>query len=211
MESDHMKRCLTIYVIRKLQIKTITFHYTSIIMAKILNTDNTKLWQGCGGIGTLTHFWWVFKMVQPFWNTVWQFLTKLSIFISCDSTSVTTWCLPKWVEHYVHIITHTWIFTLIEKKESEVTQLCLTLCEPMGCSLPGSSVHGIFQARVLEWVAISFFRDLPNPGTEPGSPTLQADALPSEPPRKPINRSFIHNCQNLEANKISFRRWMDKL
>ena len=41
---------------------------------------------------------------------------------------------------------------------SEVTQLCPTLCDPMGCSLPYSSVHGIFQARVLEWVAISFSR-----------------------------------------------------
>ena len=43
------------------------------------------------------------------------------------------------------------------KSESEVTQLCLTLCDPMGCSLPGSSVQGIFQARVLEWGAIAFF------------------------------------------------------
>ena len=42
------------------------------------------------------------------------------------------------------------------KSESEVTQSCLTLCDPMDCSLPGSSVHGIFQARVLEWVAIAF-------------------------------------------------------
>ena len=39
-----------------------------------------------------------------------------------------------------------------------VTKLCLTLCSPMDCSLPGSSVHGIFQARILEWVAISFSR-----------------------------------------------------
>ena len=42
------------------------------------------------------------------------------------------------------------------KSESEVTQSCPTLCDPMDCSLPGSSVHGIFQARVLEWVAICF-------------------------------------------------------
>ena len=41
---------------------------------------------------------------------------------------------------------------------SPVTQSCLTLCNPMDCSLPGSSVHGIFQAGVLEWVAISFSR-----------------------------------------------------
>ena len=42
------------------------------------------------------------------------------------------------------------------KSESEVTQLCPTLSDPMNCSLPGSSVHGIFQARVLEWGAIDF-------------------------------------------------------
>ena len=47
-------------------------------------------------------------------------------------------------------------------------------------SLPGSSVHGILQVRILEWVAISFFRDLSNPGKEPVSlaaPVLQADSL----------------------------------
>ena len=42
------------------------------------------------------------------------------------------------------------------KSESEVTQLCLTCSNPMNCSLPGSSIHGIFQARVLEWGAIAF-------------------------------------------------------
>ena len=45
------------------------------------------------------------------------------------------------------------------KSESEVAQSCLTLSDPVGCSLPGSSVHGIFQARVLEWGAISFSRE----------------------------------------------------
>ena len=42
------------------------------------------------------------------------------------------------------------------KSESEVIQLCLTLSDPMDCSLPGSSVHGILQARVLEWGTIAF-------------------------------------------------------
>ena len=51
----------------------------------------------------------------------------------------------------------SWIIKKV-KSESEVTQSCPTLCDPMDCSLPGSSVHGIFQARVLEWVAISFSR-----------------------------------------------------
>ena len=44
----------------------------------------------------------------------------------------------------------------MQKSESEVAQSCLTLHDPMDCSLPGSSVHGIFQARVLEWGAIAF-------------------------------------------------------
>ena len=60
-----------------------------------------------------------------------------------------------------------------------------TLCHPMDCSLPGSSVHGILQARILEWVAIPFSGDLPNLGIEPRSPALQADSFLSEPPGKP--------------------------
>ena len=54
----------------------------------------------------------------------------------------------------------------------------------MDCSLPGSSVHGILQARIPEWIAVLFSRDLPDPGIEPGSPALQADSLLSEPPGK---------------------------
>ena len=54
----------------------------------------------------------------------------------------------------------------------KIAQSCPTLCNPMDCNLPGSSVHGIFQAIVLEWTAISFSRELPDPGIEPGSPIL---------------------------------------
>ena len=50
----------------------------------------------------------------------------------------------------------------------------------MDYSLPGSFIHGIFQARVLEWGAIAYPGDLPNPGIEPGSPALEAYALPSK-------------------------------
>ena len=66
-----------------------------------------------------------------------------------------------------------------------VAQLCPTLCDPMNSNLPGSSVHGILQARILEWVAFPSPGNLPDPGIEPRSPTLQADSLPSEPPGKP--------------------------
>ena len=83
--------------------------------------------------------------------------------------------------------------------ESEVTQSYLILCNPVDCSLWGFSVHGIFQARVPEWVAFSFSRglpfpssgDFPNPEIKPKSPTLQADALLSEPPTLPKHTGGI--------------------
>ena len=62
------------------------------------------------------------------------------------------------------------------------------VCNPMDCSLPGSSVHGILQARILEWFAISFSGGsnpgIPNPGIERRSPALQADSLLTELPGK---------------------------
>ena len=71
-------------------------------------------------------------------------------------------------------------------------QSCPTLCDRVDCSPPGSSVHGILQARILEWVAIASPRDLPDPGVKPGSPALQVDSLPSEPPGKSkLQCSFI--------------------
>ena len=68
-----------------------------------------------------------------------------------------------------------------------VAQSCLTLCDLMYYSPPGSSVCEILQARILEWVAMPSFRDPSNPGIEPRFPTLQVDSLPSEPPEKPKN------------------------
>ena len=69
-----------------------------------------------------------------------------------------------------HLTSHSrmsgsrWVITpWLWKKDCEVSQSCLTLCDPMDCSLPGSSVHGILQARVLEWVAISFSRGSSQP------------------------------------------------
>ena len=56
-----------------------------------------------------------------------------------------------WIALHQGIYSHLWW-------SEKVTQSCPTLCDPVDCSLPGSSVHGIFQARILEWVAISFSR-----------------------------------------------------
>ena len=62
---------------------------------------------------------------------------------------------------HIQISANLKLGTVLE--ESEVTQSCPTLCEPMDCSLPGSSIHGIFQARILEWVAISFSKGSSQP------------------------------------------------
>ena len=62
-----------------------------------------------------------------------------------------------------------------------VAQSYPTLCDPVDYSPQGFSVHGILQASILEWVIISFSRDRPDPGIEPGPSTLQADSLLSEP------------------------------
>ena len=63
--------------------------------------------------------------------------------------------------------------------EVKAAQSCPTLCD--------YTVHGILQARILEWVAFPFSRDWTNPGIEPRSPALQADSLPAEPQGKPKN------------------------
>ena len=66
-----------------------------------------------------------------------------------------------------------------------VSQLCWTLCNIMDCSLPGSSPLGILEAKILEWGAILFSRDLHNPGIKPGSPAFHADSLLYESPNHP--------------------------
>ena len=68
-----------------------------------------------------------------------------------------------------------------------VTQLCPTLFDPMDCGPPGFSVHGILQARILEWVTIPISRGSSQPGIKPRFPALQVDPLPSEPQNTYIN------------------------
>ena len=68
---------------------------------------------------------------------------------------------------------------------------CPTLCNPMDWNPPGSSVLGIFQARILEWIAISYFKDLPDPGIEPKSPALQVDSLLLSHQGSPLNKQGL--------------------
>ena len=58
-----------------------------------------------------------------------------------------------------------------------VAKLCPTLCDPMECSPPGFSVHGISQARILEWLPFLFPGNLPHPGIQPASPAWQGDSV----------------------------------
>ena len=67
-------------------------------------------------------------------------------------------------------LSHSWSW----KVKVKFTQSCPTLCDPMDYT-----IHGILQARILEWVAFPFSRGLPNPGIELGSTALQADSLPT--------------------------------
>ena len=75
-----------------------------------------------------------------------------------------------------------WLDGITDSMDMKVTQSCSTLCDPMDYT-----VHGILQARILEWEAFPFSRDLPKTGIKPRSTALQEDSLPAEPQGKRKN------------------------
>ena len=81
------------------------------------------------------------------------------------------------------IIKKRWQEYTERKKESEVTQSCPTLGDPMDCSLPGSSIHGISRQEYCSGLPFPSPEDLPDQWIEPGSPALYQTLLPSEPRR----------------------------
>ena len=87
------------------------------------------------------------------------------------------------------------------KSESEVAQSCPTLCDPMDCSLPGSSVHGIFQARVVDWGAIALSAAAAAAKSLQSCPTL-CDPTDGSPPGSPI--PGILQARTLEWVAIAF-------
>ena len=79
---------------------------------------------------------------------------------------------------------------------------CPTLCDHMGCSPPGSSMHGILQQEYWSGLPFPSPRDLPEPRIEPRSPALQADSLPSESPGK------FHNMNVFNDTELYTPKWL---
>ena len=99
------------------------------------------------------------------------------------------------------------------KSENEVTQSCPTLSDPMDCSLPGSSVHGIFQARVLDWVAIAFSDTLGYPQASSwardrvGAIELGSKADRDEKSSEMVKINQISSPKGAKERKIIVKPW----
>ena len=80
MTTKHMERSSTPLIIREMHIKTtMRYHLTLVRMGIIKKSTNNKCWRGFGQKRTFLHCWWVCKLIQPLWRTVWKVLKKLKI------------------------------------------------------------------------------------------------------------------------------------
>ena len=143
-------------------------------------------------------------MLLRTWGKIYRIRRRSQYPVSWPSSALTHpyMLYSSWTSHlpYGHMVS---IHSYLKFSESFLVcakslQLCLTFCSPIDCSLPGSSVHYILQARILEWVAMPSSRDLPNPGIKLTSPDLlhwQTVSLPLAPAGKP---PWCHEYNQLE-------------
>ena len=86
ISNRQMKKCSVPLTIREMQMKTImSYHLTSARMTTINKSTNNKCWWGCGEKGTLVHYWWECRLMQPLWKTVWNCLKKLKMELPFDT------------------------------------------------------------------------------------------------------------------------------
>ena len=127
--------------------------------------------------------------MQIQWETVPPQMVRMAIIKKSTNSKCQRECGEKGI-----LLCHWWECNLVQPlwktvwrfpmQACSVTKLCLTLCDPMDCSPPGFSVHEIFQARILEYIAISFSGGLPNPELQPTSSALVGRFFTIEPPRE---------------------------
>ena len=112
MQPTNMKKSSSSLAIREMQIKiTLRHHLIPVRMAITKKSRENRWWRGCGETGTLLHFWWECKLVQPLWKTVWQFLKDLEIEIPFDPAILLLGIYPKDYKSFCYKDTCTRMFT----------------------------------------------------------------------------------------------------